>query len=75
MSNGTTPVNIKKDPGAPNGLSSSLETGSSVHLSSFSLPRDLSLGGSLRGGRGGGGGAVGKKVFVPNLNAVRNKNT
>lgn len=71
MSNGTTPVNIKKDPGAPNGLSSTLDTGSSVHLSSFSLPRDLSLGGSLRGR----GGAVNKKVFVPNLNAVRNKNT
>ncbi|KAL5293062.1 POLR3D family protein [Megaselia abdita] len=72
MSNGTTPVNVKKDPGAPNGLSET--SGSSVHLSSFGLPRDLSLGGSLRGGRGGGG-AVSKKVFVPNLNAVRNKNT
>lgn len=66
MSNGTVPS-------ALNGLSSSTESGSStVHLKSFGLPRDLSLGGSLRGGRGG---SATKKVFMPNLNAVRNKNT
>lgn len=68
MSHGIPPGNIKKE--ALNGLPSlDKQTGSSVHLSSFGLRRDLSLGGSVRGGRGGA-----KKEFKPNLNVVRNKN-
>ncbi|XP_055371930.1 DNA-directed RNA polymerase III subunit RPC4 [Condylostylus longicornis] len=41
-------------------------------LSSFGVPRDLTLGGlpSLRGSRGG----ISKKVYAPNLNVTRNKN-
>lgn len=38
-------------------------------LSSLTPARDLTLGGK------GGAGATNKKVFLPNLNAVRNKNT
>lgn len=37
-------------------------------LISFKLPRDLTLGGGPRGA------GANKKIFTPNLNAVRNKN-
>lgn len=47
-------------------------------LASFRMPRDLTLGGmGLSATRGGGQGrasTVNKKVYTPNLNAVRNKN-
>lgn len=51
--------------------------GNSGRLTSFRVPRDLTLGGSstpLKTRIPNIAGA-GKKVYTPNLNAIRNKNT
>lgn len=64
---------IKQEPGINlNNIKSEQPGG---RLISFKLPRDLTLGSSL-GGRLQRGAAAGanKKIFTPNLNAVRNKN-
>lgn len=44
-------------------------------LSSFKLPRDLTLGGSLNSVRIPKPTATPKRVYAPNINVVRNKNT
>ncbi|XP_055905042.1 DNA-directed RNA polymerase III subunit RPC4 isoform X2 [Eupeodes corollae] len=59
-------VSIKNEPMTLNGSADA-----TFRLSSFSMPRDLTLGGAGRGGRGAG---ANKKVFTPNLNVTRNKN-
>lgn len=50
--------------------STALMSNGTTKLSSLTPARDLTL-----GGRGGGASTVNKKVFLPNLNVVRNKNT
>lgn len=50
-------------------LSSSIISNGTAKLSSLTPARDLTLGGR------GGAGVANKKVFLPNLNVVRNKNT
>lgn len=60
-------VSIKKEPIALNGNAAD----ATFRLSSFSMPRDLTLGGAGRGTRGA---SSNKKVFTPNLNVTRNKN-
>lgn len=57
-------VRIKTEPGTT--------TPKTERLMSFKMPRDLTLGGigATRTTRG-----APKKVYTPNLNAVRNKNT
>lgn len=60
-------VSIKNEPMTLNGNAAD----STFRLSSFSMPRDLTLGGAGRGARGG---SANKKVFTPNLNVTRNKN-
>lgn len=58
----TTDTSIKRESVA------SPMTNGTTKLSSLTPARDLTL-----GGRGGGASAA-KKVFLPNLNVVRNKN-
>lgn len=63
--NTTTATTIKRE------LSStSLMSNGTTKLSSLTPARDLTL-----GGRGGATAGANKKVFLPNLNVVRNKNT
>ncbi|XP_037815974.1 uncharacterized protein LOC119606510 isoform X1 [Lucilia sericata] len=50
--------------------STTLMSNGTAKLSSLTPARDLTL-----GGRGGGAAGANKKVFLPNLNVVRNKNT
>ncbi|XP_046808652.1 uncharacterized protein LOC111679895 isoform X2 [Lucilia cuprina] len=50
--------------------SATLMSNGTAKLSSLTPARDLTL-----GGRGGGAAGANKKVFLPNLNVVRNKNT
>ena len=45
-----------------------------LKLSSFGLPRDLSLGGNENVKFSNPKAAVNKKVYTPNLNVERNKN-
>lgn len=56
-------VKIKQEPGTVQ---------KTDRLTSFRVPRDLTLGGipTVRSSRG----AANKKVYTPNLNAIRNKN-
>lgn len=62
---------IKQEPGINlNNIKAEQPPGG--RLISFKLPRDLTLGGRLPT-RGAASGAN-KKIFTPNLNAVRNKN-
>lgn len=67
---------IKQEPGL-NGLKIKDEPGlhqiRSDRLSSFKLPRDLTLGGLIP--TKNAKNLNNKKVYTPNLNAVRNKNT
>lgn len=58
-------VNIKKESNTNEVMNNSLK------LTSFAIPRDLTLGGSgqLKTQRG-----TAKKVYAPNLNVTRNKN-
>lgn len=60
---------IKQEPGI--NLNSIKTEQPGGRLISFKLPRDLTLGGRIptRGAAG-----ANKKIFTPNLNAVRNKN-
>lgn len=75
MSRGNTATStfIKQEAG----LATTIKTEPGIlkqeRLSSFRLPRDLTLGGvnPARVNRN----AVNKKVYTPNLNATRNKNT
>lgn len=61
----TTDTSIKRESvGSPMSM-----TNGTTKLSSLTPARDLTL-----GGRGGGGASAAKKVFLPNLNVVRNKN-
>lgn len=60
---------IKQEPGI-NLNNIKAEQPSGGRLISFKLPRDLTLGGRLPTTRAG----ANKKIFTPNLNAVRNKN-
>lgn len=60
----TTDTSIKRESVA----SPMSMTNGTTKLSSLTPARDLTL-----GGRGGGASAA-KKVFLPNLNVVRNKN-
>lgn len=62
--NNTTPA-IKRENSVTTLMSNGIPK-----LSSLTPARDLTL-----GGRGGGTTATNKKVFLPNLNVVRNKNT
>lgn len=59
---------IKVEPTTPGG------SGRNERLSSLKIPRDLTLGSLGVVGKSIRGGAN-KKVFTPNLNVVRNKNT
>ncbi|XP_055696730.1 DNA-directed RNA polymerase III subunit RPC4 isoform X1 [Phlebotomus papatasi] len=61
-----TLVTIKTEPG----LRTHIKT---ERLSSFKMPRDLTLGGPGPGKTARGGSN--KKIYTPNLNAVRHKNT
>lgn len=68
---------IKQEPGL-NGIKIKEEPGGlhqirSDRLSSFKLPRDLTLGGLIPPKNAKN--LNNKKVYTPNLNAVRNKNT
>ncbi|XP_059609341.1 DNA-directed RNA polymerase III subunit RPC4 isoform X1 [Phlebotomus argentipes] len=67
-------IKVKQEPGVlgmrPDGGIRAIKT---ERLTSFKMPRDLTLGGPGPG-RTSRGGAT-KKVYTPNLNAVRNKNT
>ncbi|XP_065359744.1 uncharacterized protein RpIIIC53 isoform X2 [Calliphora vicina] len=65
--NATTTVStIKRESSS----TTTIMSNGTAKLSSLTPARDLTL-----GGRGGGAAAANKKVFLPNLNVVRNKNT
>lgn len=61
---------IKQEPGINLNSIKTEQPGGRL-ISSFKLPRDLTLGGRIPTR---GAAAANKKVFTPNLNAVRNKN-
>lgn len=69
----TSSMMIKQEPGLMATIKQEPGTVKTERLSSFRLPRDLTLGGLsvAKASRS----QVNKKVYTPNLNAIRNRNS